>query len=178
MPGTTDDPENVPDDAAPSGSGPASDPSDRSTTDEAWARIVAELSDLSTDPEPERTPSGEDGPPPAEVLGFPTAPWVGSPRTPRPSASGPRDWDGDDGDEGEFVPPDPGFRLGDDKVRNLGWAAVVAAPLLGVLAAIFWRTAPTELFVAATAVFLTGVGVLVWRLPTDRDDPGDGGAVV
>ena len=161
---------------------------DQHQTDAAWEEIVAELSDLSTD-------SGSDltAPPAAEsqAFDFPVAPWVDPPAdatpepAPRPQASGHRDWViGEEAQalqeaEDHFVPPDPDFELSADRMRNLGWFAVVVAPVLAVLALVLWRSAPTTFYVALVAVFLAGAGVLAWRLPTHRDDDsGNGGAVV
>ena len=188
MSGTTDDPENrtgepvepvepVPDQAT--------EPPDRvdltdpGQTEAAWQQIVADLSDLSTDPDPELTaPSPATSP----TFDFPVAPWVPGPSH---ETSDPRAWrrspeaEALEDADGEFVPPDPGFSLSTDRMRNLGWFAVVAAPVAAVVVTIFWTAAPSEAFLALSGAFLAGVGVLVWRLPSDRDDgPGSGGAVV
>lgn len=162
-------------------------PMDQHQTDAAWEEIVAELSDLSTDP------GGDLTAPPAtesRAFDFPVAPWVDAPTdpapepAPRPEVSGHRGWViGEEAQalqeaEDHFVPPDPEFELSADRMRNLGWFAVVAAPVLAVLALVLWRDAPTTFYVALVAAFLAGAGVLVWRLPTHRDDDSDGGAVV
>lgn len=163
-------------------------PLDQHQTDAAWQEIVAELSDLSTD-------SGDDltAPPATEGGGFdfPVAPWVDQPpgstppATPRVEPSGARSWVVSDearalqDAEGAFVPPDPAFELGADRLRNLGWFAVVAAPLLALLALVIWREAPSTVYMALVGVFLAGAGLLVWRMPTDRDDDSHGsGAIV
>ncbi|WP_093183905.1 hypothetical protein [Sanguibacter gelidistatuariae] len=194
MPGTTDDPDSRAGDSAepvepvelvhPADDIPAepTDPPDLSDpvqTEAAWQQIVAELSDLSTNPDTERT-----SPTPATTptFDFPVAPWV---HEPAPVTSDPRAWrrspeaealeDADD----TFVPPDPGPMLSTDRMRNLGWFAVVVAPLAAIVAAIFPAIVPSEVYLALSAGFLAGVGVLVWRLPSGPDDgPGSGGAVV
>lgn len=188
MSGTTDDPENrtgdpvepvepVPDQSAE----PTDrlDPSDPLQTETAWQQIVAELSDLSTNPDTELTaPTPVTSP----AFDFPVAPWVSEPAH---ETSDPRAWrrsaeaEALEVADGEFVPPDPGFALSTDRMRNLGWFAVVAAPLAAVLVTLFWTLAPSQVYLVLTAAFLAGVGLLFWRLPVDRDDdPGSGGAVV
>lgn len=169
-------------------SAPDRNPMDQRETDAAWEEIVAELSDLSTDSRSDLT-----APPAMEGGGFdfPVAPWVDPPSEPAPAPaprvhpSGHRSWVVSDeaqaitDSEGDFVPPDPGFELSSDRLRNLGWFAVVAAPVLAVLALVLWRDAPTTAYVTLVGMFLAGAALLVWRMPTHRDDdPGDGGAVV
>ena len=188
MSGTTDDPENRPGDPVePVEPGPdqPAEPTDRvdlsdpHQTATAWQQIVAELSDLSTDPDPEltaRTPAT------SASFDFPVAPWLADPAH---ETSDPRSWrrspeaEALEDADGEFEPPDPGFSLSTDRMRNLGWFAVVAAPAAAVLVKMFWTVAPSEVYLALSAAFLAGLGVLVWRLPSTRDDdPGSGGAVV
>lgn len=188
MSGTTDDPENRTGDAVePVEPGPdqPADPTDRvdlsdpGQTDTAWQQIVAELSDLSTDPDPELT---APAPVTSPTFDFPVAPWVPGPSH---ETSDPRAWrrspeaEALDDADGEFVPPDPGFSLSTDRMRNLGWFAVVSAPVAAILVRTLWALAPSQIYLALSAAFLAGVGLLVWRLPSDHDDdPGSGGAVV
>lgn len=162
-------------------------PMDQRQTDAAWQEIVAELSDLSTDRARDLT-----APPATEGGGFdfPVAPWVDAASDPAPEPvprvqpSGHRSWVvGDEAQalqdaEGEFVPPDPDFELSADRLRNLGWFAVVAAPVLALLALVLWRDAPTTVYVALVGVFLAGAALLVWRMPTDRDEDSHGGGAV
>lgn len=200
MPGTIDDPDSHAGDPAdsaepvdPVGPGEDREPSedvpagpmvppdlsDPGQAEAAWQQIVAELSDLSTNPDTERTaPTPRPGP----TFNFPVAPWV---HEPAPVTSDPRTWrrsaeaEALEDAEDSFVPPDPGPMLSADRMRNLGWFAVIAAPLAALVAVVFWTIVPAEAFVALAAVFLAGLGVLVWRLPDGRDDgPGSGGAVV
>lgn len=108
------------------------------------------------------------------------------PEEPDFAHAGPRDWDaGDepaDGDdvEGGFVPPDPGPVLGGDPLLTMAWTAVIAVPVVLVASTVLTYAVPTALFVAICAVFVAGVGVLVWRLPSHHspEDDGDNGAVV
>lgn len=81
--------------------------------------------------------------------------------------------------EDHFVPPDPEPVLGGDPLLTMAWSAVVGAALLVVVVVVGWRDAPTWVLQAAGAAFLGGAGLLVWRMPHDRDeDDDDPGAVV
>lgn len=80
-------------------------------------------------------------------------------------------------DEERFVPPEPPPLPRGDRISRLAWAGVLGAPLFFLLAALFWRGAPTWLVVAAVGAFVAGFVTLVVRMP-DRDDNGDDGAVV
>ncbi|MEZ0447815.1 hypothetical protein [Cellulomonas sp. ICMP 17802] len=175
-------------------------PDDAGTTDEeAWAAIVAQLSDLDGyDGEPETTDSPDEPPAqatPAAGLAFPVAPWVADRRVVRPAQeptgqaelSG-RDWDGtsqyDEAEAGaddreHFVPPDPGPVLGGDPLLTMAWFAAAGMPIFLLVVLVAWRNAPAALVQAAAVVFVIGVGVLVWRMPHRRDpDDDDTGAVV
>jgi len=109
-----------------------------------------------------------------------------SPDDEKISVGGPRDWEAgsepaDDLDEeGRFVPPDPGPVLGGDPLLTMAWVAVIAVPVVLVASTVANYPVPTGLFVAIGAVFVAGVSVLIWRLPSHRpsDDDGDSGAVV
>lgn len=177
MPGTIDEPDETPDEHVDPDRAGERSVSDQERTDAAWASIVAELSDLSTDPPGERTPAtGQDG----VAFDFPVAPWVQEPPTrtapARGRAAGPRDWptgsdvEAADERDGEFVAPDPEIALSTDPLRNLAFLALCAAPLALVLAALFWDGAPRGFFTSLVVVFLGGAGLLVWRLPHGPED--------
>ncbi|MEP7764170.1 hypothetical protein [Sanguibacter sp. 25GB23B1] len=186
MPGTIDEPDEAPDEHVdPEGRDERGVP-DQERTDAAWAQIVAELSDLSTDPPGERTPAAVE----QDVsFDFPVAPWVEEPPAravvPRSATAGPRDWprsadvEAAEEREGEFVAPDPGIALSADPLRNVALLALCASPIALVLAWIFWDGAPRGFFISLAGVFVGGAALLVWRLPHSRDArPGDDGAVV
>jgi len=81
--------------------------------------------------------------------------------------------------EDHFVAPDPGPVLGGDPLLTMAWAAVIGAALLLVVVVVGWRDAPTWVLQVAGAAFLGGAGLLVWRMPHERDeDDDDPGAVV
>ena len=169
------------------------------TDDEVWAAIVAELGELDgydgaePSPEPESVPPTGASTEPTSGLSFPVAPWVADRRVVRPAAdatpelSG-RDWDGtsqiDDAEasidaEEHFVPPDPGPVLGGDPLLTMAWCAAAGVPIFLLIVLVVWRDAPPALVQAAAALFVVGVGVLLWRMPHRRDpDDDDTGAVV
>ena len=201
QPTGADGPQAVPDAAdGPVGAAPDHDaPPDR-TDDEVWAAIVAELGELEgydgsdRSAEPESVPPTGAGTEPTSGLSFPVAPWVADRRVVRPAArpsdaglSG-RDWDGtsqiDDAEasidaEEHFVPPDPGPVLGGDPLLTMAWCAAAGVPVFLLVVLVAWRDAPPALVQAAAALFVVGVGVLLWRMPHRRDpDDDDTGAVV
>lgn len=80
--------------------------------------------------------------------------------------------------ETHFVPPDPGPVLGGDPLLTMAWAAVVGVPMLLMVAVIAWRDVPAIVLQVAGVAFLAGVGLLLWRMPRDREDDAGPGAVV
>ena len=133
------------------------------------------------------TDAGDDGPggtgdgPPATLDDVDVAArWAGI--VSELSSSGdPRAWAPDpDVEEAEthFTPPDPGPVLGGDPLLTMAWSAVVGVPLLLMLAVVVWRNMPTIVLQLAGVAFLAGVGLLVWRMPRDREDDAGPGAVV
>ncbi len=76
-----------------------------------------------------------------------------------------------------YVPPDPP-PLGGDLLARISWAAVLGGPLFLVLAVIFWRDLPRMLLLAALAAFVGGFVALVARMPRERGEDDDDGAVV
>ncbi len=82
----------------------------------------------------------------------------------------------DDEDDG-FVPPEPPPLPRGDLVSTVAWVSALGAPLFLLLAALFWRSAPSMLVGAAVVAFIAGFVTLVVRMP-DRSDDGDDGAVV
>ncbi len=80
--------------------------------------------------------------------------------------------------EDHFTPPDPGPVLGGDPLLTLAWSAVVGVPLLLMVAVVAWRSIPAVVLQAAGVAFLAGVGLLLWRMPRDRDSDAGPGAVV
>lgn len=87
---------------------------------------------------------------------------------------GPRDYDEPQEleSEGEFVPPDPPpFSTGEPLVL-LAWMGAVGGPILLLLFAMFWRSAPLAVFAGVVALFVASAGYLLFRLPSHHDDDG------
>ena len=96
------------------------------------------------------------------------------------STIGPRDSDPDapaPAEEG-FVPPEPPPIPRGDLMTRLLWGGAIGGPLFLLVAAIAWRDAPRMLILAAVAAFVGGFVMLVVRMPHDREDDDDDGAVV
>jgi hypothetical protein len=81
-------------------------------------------------------------------------------------------------DEERYVPPDPPPITSTDLASRLAWLGVLGGPLVLLLAALTWSRLPTLVVILALAAFVGGFITLVARLPRDRDDGPDDGAVV
>jgi hypothetical protein len=162
--------------------------------DAAFAAIVA---DFAAPPPPGAGPwpAAEDlrpDEPPAAEIALDEAPDGGS-RQPR---RGPRHrlpegidvpgaYDVDDAEPEEpddpqdrFVPPEPPPITSTSLPSRLAWVGVIGAPLFLLIAALVWRALPTLVVIGALAAFIGGFVTLVARLPRDRGDGDDDGAVV
>ena len=84
----------------------------------------------------------------------------------------------EDDQHDRFVPPDPPPITSTDLPSRLAWVGVIGGPLFLLVAALVWRTLPTLVVIGALAVFIGGFVTLVARLPRDRGDGSDDGAVV
>lgn len=167
--------------------GPDDDPHDEeqgtapdADVDREWQAIVARLRATQDGADPAAAgsdPEVEDPTGPAA----PAAPaWPGRPPG-TPSPADPRAWSVDpevEEQDTHFVPPDPGPVLGGDPLLTLAWGAVVGAPLLMLLSVTLWRSAPTVLLQVVGAVFVAGLGILLWRMPDRRHHDDGPGAVV
>jgi hypothetical protein len=83
-----------------------------------------------------------------------------------------------DDPQDRFVPPEPPPITSTDLPSRLAWVGVIGAPLFLLIAALVWRALPTLVVIAALAAFIGGFVTLVARLPRDRGDGNDDGAVV
>jgi hypothetical protein len=88
--------------------------------------------------------------------------------------AGPED---DIGRADAFVPPDPPLPRG-DAFTMLAWAGVILGPVFLLIAVIAWPDAPRYLLLTALGGFVGGFVTLVARMPKNRDDQDDDGAVV
>jgi hypothetical protein len=93
---------------------------------------------------------------------------------------GPRDSDPNAATPAEegYVPPEPPPLPRGDLLTRLLWAGAIGGPLFLLIVAIAWRDAPRMLILAAVAAFVGGFVMLVVRMPHDREDDDDDGAVV
>jgi hypothetical protein len=87
-----------------------------------------------------------------------------------PTDAGETDGDG-------FVPPDPPLPSG-DPIGRLAWLGVIAGPLSLLLAVIANWQVTTLFLTVSLGALVVGFVLLVARLPADRDDDPDDGAVV
>jgi hypothetical protein len=81
-------------------------------------------------------------------------------------------------DEERFVPPEPPPITSTDLASRLAWLGVLGGPLVLLLAALTWSRLPMVVVLVALSAFVGGFITLVARLPRDRDDGPDDGAVV
>lgn len=153
------------------GSPDHADPDREVDVDAEWRRIVARLGDVGTVSEDDAAAAEGDAPLPAAR------------RVVRPATTGdPRAWAPDpalEEAEDHFVPPDPGPVLGGDPLLTMAWVAALGVPALVVLAVVVGARLPAVVLQVGAAVFLAGLGVLLWRMPRGDDDaPRGPGAVV
>jgi hypothetical protein len=144
-----------------------------STDDAVWRDLVARL---------ENTPGGSDpdAPPEPEPSDRERVEAIFRDQPLRPA--GPRDYEEpeeDDGPDGDprYVPPEPPPLGAGDPLLVLAWLGAAGGPVLLLIFAMFWRTAPTGVTLGVLALFLAGVVFLVLRLPRNRDYNDDGAEV-
>ncbi len=77
-----------------------------------------------------------------------------------------------------YEPPEPPPLPRGDTLSRAAWAGVLGGPAVLLLAAVVGGTLPSWMVVAALAAFVAGFVTLVARMPAERDDDGDDGAVV
>lgn len=104
--------------------------------------------------------------------------------------AGPRDWplspeaEALEEEESHFTPPEPPPLLSRDPLLTMAWSFVVGVPVLAVVgivvsAAVPALSIPPLVGQIGLGLFVAGLGVLIWRMPHQRDPDDDGpGAVV
>jgi hypothetical protein len=159
-------------------------PEDQEEFDEAWARIVEDLTgtdpELGMDPGTEQA-SGTAGtaPPEAEATAGASGPDPGLAalfeplrrREPPPDAFV-DNWE----DEGHFTPPEPPEIPVGTPAKRLAWAGALGGPTVLVLTALTGWDAPGVVTLGAGLAALAGFATLVWHLPDSRGDGWDDGA--
>lgn len=161
-------------------------PDDREDFEQAWARIVEDLTSEST---PGATTDADGGPArPAEQSPDPeaglTALFEPLRRARADQGAGPSDAADDPGafvdnwqDEGHFVPPPPPEIPEGTPLKRLAWAGLLGGPATLALIVLTGWDAPRLIGVGAGLVTLAGFATLVWLLPDSREDSGwDDGA--
>lgn len=146
--------------------------SGQSSDDEEFERIVAglELSFPDVDDEPDAPADA-----PADAPPLTAAHGVFQPRWSDPL---PEDAD-DDGDEEDFVPPEPEPLPPGDRWSRAAWAGLIGGPALLFVLAIVGAPVPGIIPALAVVAFVAGLVVLlVRRGDHDRGDDPDHGAVL
>jgi hypothetical protein len=142
--------------------------------EDAWARIVADLSTddslAATDP----PPAGAEQPtvdPGLAALFEPLRP--STPTTPEEDPGAFVDsW----ADEGHFTPPPPPELPEGTPLKRFGWAGLLGGPATLAFVSFTGWDPPRVVLVAAAVVTLAGFVTLVWQLPEAREDGWDDGA--
>ncbi|WP_372711305.1 hypothetical protein [Arthrobacter rhombi] len=144
-------------------------PRDRAADEAAWQDLVSRLEDVGDGIEAEPA-AGE---PPA------AAPPDGPAPDPAPlmPAGGPRDYSIIEEPEEDWAPEDPPALGSGNPVTVLAWACAAGAPVVLLLVAILWRSAPMTVWVGLCVVFVAAAGYLAFRLPRHRTDGDDGARV-
>lgn len=142
---------------------------DDAAVEAAWAAIVADF---------DTAPDGRAPWPATEDVLPPRAPRLRRPIRSNPVAPAAG---GDLLETDHFVPPPPPVLPRLDPVTRIGWAALVAGPVLLVIVVVFGHRVPDWLPLLGVFTLVGGFALLVSRLrPTDSDDDTDhhDGAVV
>ncbi|GAA4703454.1 hypothetical protein APR04_000522 [Promicromonospora umidemergens] len=104
--------------------------------------------------------------------------------------AGPRDWplspesEALEEAESHFTPPVPPSLLSRDPLLTMAWSFVVGVPTLALVGMVVSAAMPSVAIPPligqiGVGLFVAGLGVLIWRMPHQRDPDDDGpGAVV
>ena len=136
--------------------------SERPTPEDDWNAIVANYGP---------TPTFE---PDSAAVPTPPAPDHPPDLAPPTSASGPRDWDAVDSDlddDGFIPPPAPQLRSMDPVVQ-LALVTLILG-IFGMLSPFFWPAAPALLGYGGVALLVLSVGMFVWRVAANDNEPLD-----
>ncbi|HET8795846.1 MAG TPA: hypothetical protein VFM62_05670 [Arthrobacter sp.] len=180
----------------------------RQSDDEIWRDLVSRLEQTDSGPAPapaqdpgdgqgqdrgdgrnkDRGSQGQDkdqpatdnqsAPAPDPVFDRPRSAAAQPRKMDREHLGGPRDYTPEEEDD-SFVPEDPPSPLaGTEPLVVLAWCGTIGGPLVLLLSAFFWRAIPMLAIVGIIAAFLASVVFLLMRLPSERRDDNDDGAVV
>jgi hypothetical protein len=103
--------------------------------------------------------------------------------------AGPRDWpltpeiEALEEAESHFTPPEPPPLMSRDPLLTMAWSFVVGIPILALVGMVVSAASAVSIPPLAGQIglglFVAGLGVLIWRMPHQRDPDDDGpGAVV
>jgi hypothetical protein len=166
-----------------------------------WADIVATLGDIDA---PRTDDEADDGEKPAESSQISRPDDEGATDGPADAdadaepgtesrlilPAGPRDWplspeaEALEEAEAHFTPPEPPPLLSRDPLLTMAWGFVVGVPVLAVIGMVVSAAVPSIAIPPLAGqigigLFVAGLGVLIWRMPHQRDPEDDGpGAVV
>lgn len=90
---------------------------------------------------------------------------------------GPRDYAPPEESDG-YVPEEPPSLAGAEPLVVLAWIGAIGAPLALLLSAFIFRSIPMLAVVSIVVVFIASVVFLLMRLPSERGDDHDDGAIV
>ena len=140
--------------------------------DEAWARIVDDLTGseggtLTPAPPEAETAAGATGTDPGLAALFEPL----RRQEPAPDAFV-DNWE----DEGHFTPPVPPEIPTGTPVTRLAWAGALGGPAVLVLTALIGWDAPGVVLLGAGLAALAGFATLVWQMPDSRGDGWDDGS--
>ena len=182
---TSGDPEH---DGGPDAEHPLTPEPDPLDVDSAFAAIIAGWADAPTTgswPAEEDLTVGRhrriDDDDPRDDATFTPSPPPGGPLLPslgHPLALGQSSETDETDDDASYVPPDPPPLPRGDIVGWLAWLGVILGPAFMLVVVLGWRSAPEIFIVIALAAFVGGFITLVSRMPKNRDDDTDDGAVV
>lgn len=145
----------------------ASEPRPPHQDDPRWENLVKNFQEL--DSGTPREPSAQERQDQLEKL-FSTGPGtLAGPRDSMPSEL-------EESDE-KFVPEEPAAIGSGDPMLTLAWIAAAGGPIGLLLCVLFFRSAPSFVFIGLAIFAVAAIAYLIKRLPTGRD-PGDDGAQV
>jgi hypothetical protein len=159
--------------------------------EEAWARIVEELTAPADDAAEGAHAPGPTAQSPEQPRARGTEPGTGQGLEAlfeplrRAQPTPPAQPDADPGafvdnwaDEGHFVPPPPPEIPTGTPLKRLAWAGLLGGPATMALSSLTPWDPPRIVIIAAALAALAGFVTLVWLMPDSREDGWDDGARV
>jgi hypothetical protein len=162
-----------------------------------WADIVATLGDIDAPRTDDETDDGEKPAESSQISRLDDEGATDGPADAEPGTesrlilpAGPRDWplspetEALEEAEAHFTPPEPPPLLSRDPLLTMAWGFVVGVPVLAVIGMVVSAAVPSIAIPPLAGqigigLFVAGLGVLIWRMPHQRDPDDDGpGAVV